>query len=461
MAGDSFTIWDTVSPIDFRYPQIELVPYLSEGAFIKYKLRVELALVQALHKLGLCDSEVVDEVKKACAKVTTQDVYDEEGRIRHDIRALVNCIQLLVSEAVKPLIHRSATSFDISDTANVARFREAIQNVVMPALIQLERILIEITEREAETLQIGRTHGQHAVPITFGFAMAQYVDRFGESIIEIKRLNNQLVGKFSGAVGAYNASSILFDDPEEFERTVLSFLCLKPARISTQIVHPESMLRLLAEVVTAAGIMANIARDMRNLQRTEIAEVGEEFEREQVGSSTMPQKRNPINFENVESMWKILVGRIQTVRLDQLSDHQRDLTNSASSRTYGEIICYFLEMTNRLERTMWKLQVDKRNLRRNFEMTKGMIVAEPLYIILAALGHPDAHEVVREITLKAQRESRNLEDVAQEDAGLKPYFEKMTSRQREILSDPALYIGIAPQKAHKAATYWRKALNIK
>src|SRR5262249_45260386 len=152
-----------------------------------------------------------------------------------------------------------------------------------------------------------------------------------------------------------------------------------------------------------AGILANLSDDMRNLQRTEIAEVGEEFEARQVGSSTMPQKRNPINFENAKSCWKIVAPRIVTLFMDQISEHQRDLTNSASARTYGEVIAYVVATTKRLTRTMGKLTVDRANLEKNLNMQKGMIVAEPLYIILAALGHPDAHEKVRTLTLEAQR----------------------------------------------------------
>jgi len=218
--------------------------------------------------------------------------------------------------------------------------------------------------------------------------------------------------------------------------------------------------RLFCEITIAAGVLANLSDDMRNLQRTEIGEVGEEFEAAQVGSSTMPQKRNPINFENAKSCWKIVAPRIVTVFMDQISEHQRDLTNSASARTYGEVIAYVVSTAKRLTRTMKKLTVDRANLERNLAMQKCLVVAEPLYIILAALGHPDAHEKVRALTLQAQREARPLEEVVVGDAEMKDYLEKMTSYQRQILSNPSLYIGIAAKKAKAVAKRWEQKLGL-
>jgi len=452
--------FDSLSPIDYRYWDEEVAEYLSERAFIRYKLQVELALVKVLAKRNICKPEVVQEVERAIADIMPEEVYEEEQRIKHDIRALVNCIRSRVSEEAKPFVHMAATSFDISDTANVGRFKDVIEKVVITKLLNLEKVLIEITLREAETIQIGRTHGQHAVPITFGFAMAEYVNRIGECIVQLRELSTNLPGKFSGAVGAYNASLLFVEDPEEFEKEVLQELGLKPAMYSTQIIPPEPMTRLLSELVLCGGVMANLARDMRHLQRTEIGEVGEEFEAEQVGSSTMPQKRNPINFENIESLWKVIVGRLPTVYLDQVSEHQRDLTNSASQRTYGEIVAYVSFMSNRLTETMKKLQVDHSNLKRNLEMQKGMILAEPLYIILAQLGYPDAHAKVRQLTLQIEQEQRNFSEVIEKDMELAPYLEKMNPSQKKILSDPATYTGLASQKATKLAKEWTKRLNL-
>ncbi len=453
-------LYDSLSPLDYRYWDEEVAQYLSENAYTKYKLAVELALVKALHKNKICSPEVVAEVEKACASVTTDEVYREEGRIKHDIRALVNCIRTKVSDEAKPFVHMTATSQDIIDTANAARWKDATQKVLVPSLLELEKTLIALAEKEAATVQVGRTHGQHAVPITFGFAISSYVSRLGQSIVALQALSKELRGKFAGAVGAYNASSLFFDDPENFEADVLSEMGLEAVEQSSQVTPAEPLVRLLCEITIAAGIMANLADDMRHLQRTEIGEIGEEFEAAQVGSSTMPQKRNPINFENAKSLWKLIVPRIVTVFMDQISEHQRDLTNSASARTYGETLAYTVSAANRLSRTMGKLSVDKKNVARNLGLQMGLVAAEPLYITLAALGHPDAHEKVRNLTLQAQKENEPLERIALADSEIQPYLENMTAHQKEILSNPSLYTGIAAQKVAAVVKNWKQRLHL-
>lgn len=457
---DTHDIFDNISPIDYRYWDEGVAWYLSENGFTRYKLMIEMSLITVLCRRGICSESVVHEVVIACHQVTTAEVYEEEARIHHDIRALVNCICARVSDEAKPYVHMTATSFDIIDSANAARYKDVIREVVIPVLMKLEGVLIDMVLREADTPQVGRTHGQHAVPITFGFALAEYVNRLGGCIVNLKRLIAGLRGKFSGAVGAYNASALFFNDPEEFEKEVLAEAGLLPSAHSTQIAPPEALSRVLFEVTLIAGVLANLSRDMRNLQRTEIGEVGEEFESDQVGSSTMPQKRNPINFENAESSWKIVMPRIITVLMDQVSEHQRDLTNSASGKTYGEIVAYVVAMAKRLERTMRRLVVDGANLERNLNIQKGLILAEPLYVMLGALGHPDAHEKVRLLTLQAQAECKSLEEIVAGDSDIQSYLNLMTSHGCDVLSNPALYTGIAAKKARTVAERWKEEFGL-
>lgn len=448
-------VYDNISPIDYRYWDKDVAHYLSENGFTRYKLLVELALVRTLHRRRICGDSVLRQVEKACSSVRTLEIYEEERATKHDIRALVNRIRARVSQKSKPFVHMVATSYDIVDTANAARFKDVTQKVLIPTLIALQKNLINLVIREAETLQIGRTHGQHAVPITFGFALAEYISRIGESIKALKALSEELVGKFSGAVGAYNASSLFVSDPEAFEAEILAEMGLKPAEHSTQIAPPEAMTRLLCEITIASGIMANLADDMRHLQRTEISEVYEPFEKTQVGSSTMAQKKNPINLENCKSMWKIIMPRIITVFLDQISEHQRDLTNSASSRTYGETVAYTVAVAKRLSGVIKDLEVDHENISRNFDLQKGLVVAEPAYLILAALGHPDAHEKIRVLSMQARKEHKPLERVMSADEELTRYIIAMSPGQKEILNNPRLYVGISASKAVAVATRWQ------
>lgn len=456
MSGEEVSIFSLFSPTDYRYSVRALEPYLTEEAFIKYQARVEAALAKTLAKHGFCSQKIAKEIVKAASQVTAKQVYREESRIKHDIRALANVIRSKVSAEAKPFVHLTATSNDIKDTANALRYREATEKVILPDMVALEKTWVDLARKEKDTIQVGRTHGQHAEPITFGFAIAQYVNRWGNRILKLKEATDNLAGKFAGAVGAYNASGLLFDDPEGFEEELLGFLGLKPAEISTQIVPPEPVTDYVHSVVSGFGVLANFARDMRHLQRSEIGEVGEPFEDKQVGSSAMPQKRNPINFENVESTWKKFMPQMVTMYLDQISEHQRDLTGSCSQRYTPELLVAFDSVVRRMTRVSMRLQVDRDNLRKNFELNKDKIVAEPLYVLLAFHGHPDAHEQVRKLTMKSYQTGKPLTEIIQTERELQPYLKKFTRPQLEILSNPSKYIGIAAEKTEKIAALWER-----
>jgi adenylosuccinate lyase len=313
-------IFRNISPIDHRYSVSEksvfdaLSSWLSEDASIAACARAEAALVIA--HLSVRGEGNLPELRKTlegvCRSVIPAEVYAEEEKTRHNIRALVNVLKKKVPANLAPLVHLGATSVDILDTSLAFRMKGCCLETVLPSLRRLEILLCDFAEREAGTPQVGRTHGQHAVPITLGFAIAEYVSRLGKSILEIERLAGGLKGKLAGAVGAYNASSMIAGDPEELERLYLAELGLEPSEHSTQLVEPEYLLRLLLEYNTAFGIIANLADDLRNLQRTEIGEVREGFAADQVGSSTMPQKRNPWNSEHVKSLWKAFMPRVMS-----------------------------------------------------------------------------------------------------------------------------------------------------
>ncbi len=464
--NSQISIFDCVSPLDFRYYgqdeelREQLAPYMSERGRVRSEALVEAAAVQALANLGVCSPQIAQEVREAVERVAPEVVAEEERRIHHNIRALVNVMRSEVSAEARPYIHLCLTSFDVIDTAMAWRFKTVTHEVVVPWLLDLEQVLINLARREQGTLQIGRTHGQHAEPITFGFAVAEYVSRLGGRIEAVQAAANNLRGKISGAVGAYNASSLLLDNPQQFEREVLDQLGLAASPYSTQIVEAEFLTDYIHALISTFGVLANLADDMRHLQRTEIGEVGEAFESEQVGSSTMPHKRNPWNFENVKSLWKAFAPRMQTVYADQLSEHQRDLSNSASGRFLPEIVVALVCTVKRLHRVMSRLVTDSERMRKNFAMTAEMVAAEPAYILLAAAGHPDAHEAVRKLTLEAQRMGQPFVELLESSEELAPYLREFTESQRALLRDPSLYTGIAAQKAVEVCEMWEKRLGL-
>lgn len=447
------------NPTTYRYNSPELERFLSEEAAIWYQGSVEVGIARAFSGRGQLSKKALREIEKAASEVSAHDVYDEEDRIRHNIVALVNMMRKEMKlEEAKAAVHRAATSFDIIDTANALRYKDAFNDVIIPDAKKLLKAWISIVEREHETLQIGRTHLQHAEPVTFGFSMAWFVDRFGSNLLELKRAVNSLKGKFSGATGSYDALSMFVSDPMAFEIEVLQELGLFPGGISTQIVQPEPVINLVHQSILGFGIISNWANDMRNLMRPEIREVGLPRGRDVSRSSTMPNKQNPVGWENIVSLWKRLMPSIVTMYLDQNSENQRDLTNSASQRYTAELFDIYDYAIRRATGIAEKLIVNRDGMRRNFELSKGYVIAEPLQLLLASLGRHTAHEEVGRLSDKANAESRSLLEVVREDAELRPYVEKLTPGQIEMLSNPERYTGRSSEKALEVAARWRDEL---
>lgn len=460
-------IFSNICPLDHRYYLAnravfdELAKYLSEEAVIRYSALAEAALVKTHVYLNMQHPEqYYAAVDEAIAKVQPDEVYAEEEKTQHNIRALVNVIKRYIPKELSPYVHLGATSVDIMDTSASMRIRDAVQKVILPLLIEVEELLIKIADEQAATPQVGRTHGQHAVPITLGFAFSEYVSRLGKSIIEIEKRSHNLRGKLAGAVGAYNSTSLMVKDPEAMEKKYLEFLGLEPSEHSTQLVEPEYQLRLLLEINTAFGIIANLADDMRNLQRSEISEIREMFTSTQVGSSTMPQKRNPWNSEHVKSLWKAFAPRIMTFFMDQISDHQRDLTNSASQRFITDYLAGFSAAVNRLKKVLSSLHVDKERLMKNLSFTGDLVLAEAAYILLSCGGEPDAHEIIRKITLQSEKTGERMCTILKKDDKIwntiKTQMERTIGIEpEEFFSHPELYRGLAAQKASKLAAKYK------
>lgn len=468
-------IFENISCIDHRYSLSEaevfnaLSKYISEEASIRSCAKCEAALVKSHLKLrGKLTDEIAQSLDKVASEIDPAEVYAEEEKTKHNIRALVNVMKTKVSAEIGPLVHLGATSVDILDTALSCRMRDVTKNVVLPELKKLEKHLCAIADRDSEVPQVGRTHGQHAVPITFGWSIAEFVSRLGKSILRIEELSNQLVGKLAGPVGSYNGPSMIVKDPEELERVYVEFLGLSASEYSNQLVEPEYLLRLLLEMNVAFGIIANLADDLRNLQRSEIGEVFEYFASTQVGSSTMPQKRNPWNSEHVKSLWKAMCPRVITFYMDQISEHQRDLTNSASQRFMADYVAGFTMAVARMNSVVSGLQADKETMARNLEnaggKVKGGVLAEPAYILLGEAGINDGHEVIRKITLEAEKSGKTFFEVLKTH---KEAFEKITAQLEKLgvenpenfFEHPANYCGLAAKKSRRLAKKYEKLMD--
>lgn len=449
---------DGIDPLDGRYFDAEISKHLSEKTRIIYQARLEGALASTLADWGICDKSLADEINKAAKNIDIEKVQKEEETTRHDIKAIVNTIKAEISDEAKPYVHFGATSYDIVSNASALQFKDAIQELVLPRLAELIETLTGLADTYKSQPQIGRTHGQHAVPITFGFALSEYISRLRLSGEALHELSQNLHGKFSGAVGAYNALSIFIDDPIKFERDILKKIGLQPSESSTQIVPAEVMIRLLDELAITSGIMANLAHDMRHLQRTEINEIRERFEEGQTGSSTMAHKRNPWNFENVVSMSKQVLGQIVSANLNISSEHQRDLTDSASARFYPIVLASVASMTKRLDNIMGKIEVDEQSMQKNLEMTAGAIAAEPLYLLFEKYGHTLAHEKAKKLAHTAIDLDQPLVDVITVDEEAKAYWDKFSEKEQAIITAPEKnYFGLATKKTEMIVKNYKKS----
>jgi adenylosuccinate lyase len=454
--------FDFISPLDARYYGPEenffaaVHPYLSEAATILYQLRVEQAVLAELEACGIAPAGTGKALAAALAEnpVTPAEVYAEEEKIHHNIRALVNCIRRRLDAEAQGCVHLFVTSNDVMDTARALQLRDFTREVLLPDLHELMAVLVGAARRHADTVQIGRTHGRHAVPLTLGYWLANYVDRLGQRMERIAAAAADLRGMISGAVGAHNAFALRWpEDPAVFEQRVLARLGLRPSpgAASTQVVQPEYVADFAHALVSTFSVLANLADDYRHLMRSELEEIGEQTRR--VGSSTMPHKINPKNFENVKSLWKAAVPRMTTVYMDQISEHQRDLTNSASSRFFNELVAIFAYAVRRTSQAVRGTVVSVPALERNFEAGRQWTVAEPLYIALALSGEKDAYEISKRLSELCRDREMGLLDYLVSEEG-REVVERLAPELRRVVLDPRLYVGDSASRTRLVCDLW-------
>lgn len=438
--------------------QVQAALMSDSHLYLHHCVRVELALLRALARRDILSSEAVEQTATdLLGKLSCEEIIEEENRVRHDLKAVVNVMARHSSLEVAPYIHLGATSYDILSNAHLLRLKEGVNDILLPRLRSVLSELVRLATEHAQTACIGRTHGQYAEPTTFGYTMACFAERLGAGIKELERSVTLLRGKFSGAVGAYVALGLLFDSPQEIEAEILEEIGLEANKTSTQITHPEPALAVLHQITSIFGVLANLADDLRHLQRSEIAEVAEAFDAaNQVGSSAMPHKRNPITWENVKSMWKTFVPNIFTYYMDQISEHQRDLTNSASARFQPRLLLGLAVAADRTSKGLSKLFVDVDFMKERLDSLP-QVVSGPAQVLLSSVGYRDAHERVRQLTL----EDGDLFELLAQDEEIAPFWSRLNQRQKDALRSPSGLSAPAAEQALEAVKPWAKYLNSK
>ena len=427
-------------PIDFRYGRPKMRCLFEEDARLQRLLGVEAALARAEAKVGLIPKEAALEItKKATTKsVTVKRVEELEKDTRHDLMAVVLALTEACGDDAGKYVHLGATSSDILDTATALQLRDAIR-LIDEDLDGLIDAFASLASKHKRTVMLGRTHGQAAVPITFGLKMAVFASEVARQRERLREATPRIVvGKMSGAVGTGAAFGPRAAD---IQTAVLGDLGVGVEEAATQVVGRDRHAEFIGVLANLAASLEKFCTEVRNLQRTEIAEVAEAFEAKQVGSSTMAQKENPVASENVCSLARI-VRSLVTPALENIPLwHERDLTNSAAERIILPHACVLIdEMLARTTEIFRTLRVYPDRMKANLEATNGQAMAEAVLIALVGkgLGRQEAHRLVRNAAQKARTKGIHLRDAISAEPKVAQLLAK---KEIDAALDPVAYIG--------------------
>ncbi|MDO8513255.1 MAG: adenylosuccinate lyase [bacterium] len=382
--------------MDKRYCLKEMKAIWEEQNKFACWLLVEVAVCEAQEKYGYIPVGTTSKIKSS-AKFTVERIEEIEAVTHHDLIAFTKAVMENLGDEGKYL-HYGVTSYDIEDTAMALRLKQSA-DLITADLEALLEVIRKLAIEHKLTLMIGRTHGVHAEPITFGFKMAVWYSQIQRDIARTEQAREDIsYGKISGAVGIY--ANI---DPR-IEQYVCDLLGLKPAPVSTQIVQRDRHAQFMTTLGICASSLDNYATEMRNLQRTEILEVQEMFLPGQRGSSAMPHKRNPWRFETICGLSRVVRANAFPAMEDIVSWHERDNTNSSTERVIIPDSCLLVDfMSQSLTKLMGRLEVNKDNMIRNLEKMGGLVFSEKVMLTLVDHGmeKDDAYVVVQENGAKA------------------------------------------------------------
>ncbi|MDK2895575.1 MAG: adenylosuccinate lyase [Moorella sp. (in: firmicutes)] len=342
-------------------------------------LAIEIYACEAWAELGQIPAAALEEIK-AKADFDIDRINEIEATTRHDVLAFLTAVAEKVGDASK-YIHLGMTSSDVLDTALAVQMRDAA-DLLLRRLQELRAELVKKAREHKYTLMIGRTHGVHAEPTTFGLKMALWVMEVDRHITRLEQAREMIsVGKISGAVGTFANIN------PRVEEHVCRRLGLKPASVSTQIIQRDRHAQFLATLAVIGSSLEKMATEIRNLQRTDILEVEEPFAQGQKGSSAMPHKRNPIMCERVAGLARVLRGNALAAMENIALWHERDLTHSSVERVIIPDSTILLDyMLVKFTEIIAGLNVYPENMRRNLEATHGLVFSQRVLLALVNKG---------------------------------------------------------------------------
>ncbi len=440
-----------ILPIDTgRYGTPEMLRIFDEENRVQKLLDVEAALALAHAEVGNIPQEDAEKIAQMASTkfVKVERIKAIEREIKHDIASLVRALSEVCGSS-GAYVHLGATSYDIVDTANALQLKDAL-TVIEKKLRDFKAILQKQAINHKDTAMIGRTHGQHALPITLGFKFAVWgyeIKRHLERLDECEK--RVLVGKVSGAVGTQAG---LGEHAEQIQMLVMKKLGLQAAEISTQIVQRDRYAELITIYSMIASSLENFATEIRELQRPEISELFESFEaKKQVGSSTMPHKQNPETCERVCGLARIVRSLSTPALEDIVTWHERDLTQSSAERFIlpesNILLDYLLKLMCNI---VTNLRVDSERMLQNLSLTQGRAMSESVMMALTKKGinRQEAHEMLRKLTIQSAVKKKQFKQVLLED---KLISSKLSEIEIDHALNPKNYLGTAVKQAQRFA----------
>lgn len=434
-----------IHPIEFRYGTEEMKRVFSEEHRFSAIVAAEVALAQAEAACGMIpqkDAEVIAEKAKSASLDRSKEI---ENEIHHDMMAVVRA----VSEVCGPegrWVHYGATSNDILDTATGLQIKDAL-DILEDKLKGLLKILLDRAEKTRYLVCIGRTHGQHGVPTTYGLRFAIWASEVGRHIERLSQMRPRVcVGQLTGAVGTQAA---LGEKGIEIQEKMMEFLGLNAVDVSNQIIQRDRYAEYFCFLANLATTLDKIGVEIRSLQRTEIGEVEEAFGSKQVGSSTMPHKRNPIRSEQVCGLARIIRAAVEPAFQNNTLWDERDLTNSSPERIlFPEATILTDHILKVMMVTLEGLIIKEDRVKQNLSMLHGINMAESVMIELTkrGMGRQEAHEIIREKSMEALAQAKPLASLLKETPEISGIISDV---EIDRLLAPEEYIGTSVQQVER------------
>jgi adenylosuccinate lyase len=433
-----------ILPIDSgRYGTKEMMEIFSEQKKINYQLEIEGAAAISQSEIGIIPKTVGKKIFKAATsgKITAKRIKQLEAKSDHDTAALVESLNEKCTKDVRPWIHYGLTSNDLVDTSNSMQMRDSLK-IIEPKVAKLASILAQKAVKHGKIPAVGRTHGQHASIISFGLKFANWAAEMAKHVERIEEIKKRiLICKTLGVVGT---GSLMGVKSLEVQKRVAKRLKLYPAEVTTQVVPRERYAEYVFELALIGATLEKIAVEIRNLQRTEIGEVAEQFKKGQMGSSAVPVKRNPIKSERISSLSKMVRSQVGITFENIPLWHERDLSNSANERFVIPTVSILVdEMLETMTKIISNLMVNKKRIVENLYITKGQIFAEFVLEALIKKGVPRfvAYKDVQRVAFKANDKGMQYIDAIKND---KAFSSKLTDKEIDSIFLPEKHLGASP-----------------